>query len=91
MLSLACAGGAEGPTAAELRARAAQLRLAAEQRAQVELAAAGESGDGAAAAGPAFLPGTVVWAAVKGWPAWPALVTTHEDADNVGVPGAPHD
>ena len=67
----------------ELRTRAAQLQLAAEHQAQGEGSAAA-----AAEAAAAFLPGTVVWAAVKGWPAWPALVTTHEDANNVGVPGA---
>ena len=40
-----------------------------------------------AAATAAFVAGTVVWARVKGWPAWPALVMTHEDALNVRVPG----
>ena len=40
---------------------------------------------GAAAESPR--PGELVWAQVKGWPFWPALVFSHEDADDLHVPG----
>ena len=85
---------ADGPSAQQLRSRAQQGRVAAEARALQELRSKGEAGlpaptvaEQSAAAAAAFVAGTVVWAHVKGWPAWPALVMTHEDALNVRVAG----
>ena len=33
------------------------------------------------------LPGTVVWATARGWPFWPSLVCTREEAAANGVRG----
>jgi hypothetical protein len=58
------------------------------QPAQADTLPPSTAAERTAAATAAFVAGTVVWARVKGWPAWPALVMTHEDALNVRVPGA---
>ena len=39
------------------------------------------------ATGESLRPGELVWAQVKGWPFWPALVFSHEDADDLHVQG----
>ena len=85
---------ADGPSAQQLRSRAQQIRVAAEARALQDLRLKSNAGlppptaaEQSAAAAAAFVAGTVVWAHVKGWPAWPALVMTHEDAMNVRVAG----
>jgi len=85
---------ADGPSAQQLRSRAQQVRVSAEARALLELRLKPDAGlppptvaEQSAAAAAAYVAGTVVWAHVKGWPAWPALVMTHEDALNVRVAG----
>ena len=85
---------ADGHSAQQLRSRAQQVRVAAEARALQELRSQPGAdppppsvAEQSAAAAAAYVAGTVVWAHVKGWPAWPALVMTHEDALNVRVAG----
>ena len=48
-----------------------------------------KSRSSAAATGPAAaLHGQVVWALVKGWPLWPAVVLTEEQMEDVLIPAA---
>ena len=46
------------------------------------------SGAATAARPAAALHGQVVWALVKGWPLWPAVVLTEEQMEDVLIPAA---
>ena len=72
---LLAAGGEERATA--LEACSLRLRCAAEDKAKQLEDSSTER----------HLPGTVTWARAKGWPFWPSLICTREEAAANGVRG----